>query len=457
MITLNFALFCLLLCSFNIKAQIGINTLTPQATLDITGKPAVTTELDGVIPPRLTGAQLRAKTYTASQTAAIVYVTTADTAPAGQTINVTVPGHFYFDGTVWIALSPAGDGDFYKVGTTNPPTLITEDVWRTGNVAIGKISANAALDVVNSTATPVAQITSNGTFAGNSTGLTVTQSNSGTGVHFGIRTNVSYSGTTGNERHYGSYNQVNGTATGVNQNIGTYNATDIGAGQHTGTFNSLTGTENSNNTGTTNYITNRGNGEHIGTSNLLKSSVANVKTGTGKKIGNYTGINDSEGDNYGTYNEIFTTVAGKKSYGSYNDVNSNSGTNYAGFFDSHGTGGVYYAAVFNRGNVVANEAAGDYDFRIEGQTDPNLFFADASTNNVGIGTGTPTATNKLEVNGRVQATDFKLSALSTAAPTNSTTLGTGKLGEIRITSTNIYICVSETLSPYWKTVLLANF
>lgn len=84
-----------------VNAQIGIDTSAPQASLDVTGKPATPSSLDGIIPPRITGNQLRAKTYTAAQTGAQVYVTTADSAPAGQTVNVTTAGNYYFDGTVW--------------------------------------------------------------------------------------------------------------------------------------------------------------------------------------------------------------------------------------------------------------------------------------------------------------------------------------------------------------------
>lgn len=102
-ILVNFILFT----GFFPQAQVGINTETPQATLDVTGKPTDNTVLDGIIPPRLTGAQLRAKTYTATQTGAMVYVTAADTSPAGQTIDVTSTGYFYFNGTKWIA---AGSG-----------------------------------------------------------------------------------------------------------------------------------------------------------------------------------------------------------------------------------------------------------------------------------------------------------------------------------------------------------
>lgn len=39
--------------------------------------------------------------------------------------------------------------------------------------------------------------------------------------------------------------------------------------------------------------------------------------------------------------------------------------------------------------IVINETGADSDTRIEGQTDANLFFADASTDRVGIGTNTP--------------------------------------------------------------------
>jgi hypothetical protein len=54
------------------------------------------------------------------------------------------------------------------------------------------------------------------------------------------------------------------------------------------------------------------------------------------------------------------------------------------------------AADFAGANVF-NDAGADVDQRIEGDTDANLVFVDASTDRVGIGTATPTA--KLQVNG----------------------------------------------------------
>lgn len=100
-------LFTLALLSvgFSLSAQVGINTGQPQASLDVMGFPSDANKLDGVIAPRLTGVQLKAKNYTAAQTGAIVYVTVAETAPTGQTVDVITPGYYYFDGTKWGNLS----------------------------------------------------------------------------------------------------------------------------------------------------------------------------------------------------------------------------------------------------------------------------------------------------------------------------------------------------------------
>lgn len=87
--------------SLSTYAQVGINIPMPQASLDVVGFPSDSNKLDGVIAPRLTGVQLKAKNYTTAQTGAIVYVTTAEADPTGQTVDVVVPGYYYFDGTKW--------------------------------------------------------------------------------------------------------------------------------------------------------------------------------------------------------------------------------------------------------------------------------------------------------------------------------------------------------------------
>ncbi|WP_294219422.1 hypothetical protein [uncultured Chryseobacterium sp.] len=108
--------------SFWACAQVGINTEDPQATLDVVGFPSVTTKLDGVIAPRLSGDQLRQKTYTASQTGAIVYVTAADSNPGGQTAGVLSAGYYYFDGSKWAQFG----ADWHTTGNTGTsPTTAT--------------------------------------------------------------------------------------------------------------------------------------------------------------------------------------------------------------------------------------------------------------------------------------------------------------------------------------------
>ena len=127
--------FCLIL-----NAQVGIGTNSPQATLDIIGEPAITTELDGLIAPRLTGVQLRAKTYTALQTAAIVYVTLADPLPAGQTINVTAAGYYHFNGTEWDTMTAQSDD--WKITGNSGTNSTTDFVGTTDAVDLAFRRAN---------------------------------------------------------------------------------------------------------------------------------------------------------------------------------------------------------------------------------------------------------------------------------------------------------------------------
>lgn len=95
-------------------SQVGIDTETPKATLDVTGKPSDLTKVDGIIAPRLKGSELKAKDalYIADQKASLVYVTealaSADT--TSKTINVTSIGYFYFDGNIWQKLTTGSNG-----------------------------------------------------------------------------------------------------------------------------------------------------------------------------------------------------------------------------------------------------------------------------------------------------------------------------------------------------------
>ena len=86
-----------------IYGQVGINTQTPETTLEVVGKPNDISHYDGIIPPRITGNQLAAKkTYTNAKTGTIVFVTSAATNLTGQVVHVVESGYYFFNGNYWV-------------------------------------------------------------------------------------------------------------------------------------------------------------------------------------------------------------------------------------------------------------------------------------------------------------------------------------------------------------------
>ena len=69
-----------------------------------------------------------------------------------------------------------------------------------------------------------------------------------------------------------------------------------------------------------------------------------------------------------------------------------------------------------RGDAIFNDDGADADFRIEGDTDVNLFFADASVDMIGIGTNIPTA--QLHTTGTVRFANFGAGTMQTDANGN---------------------------------------
>ncbi len=100
---LTLIIACIHLFAF---AQVGIGTNDPKATLQITGKPAQTDVIDGMIPPKITREQLIAKSglYGNNQIGAIIFVTDASGTVNPSTSQVTEAGFYYFNGSAWIPL-----------------------------------------------------------------------------------------------------------------------------------------------------------------------------------------------------------------------------------------------------------------------------------------------------------------------------------------------------------------
>ncbi len=76
--------------------------------------------------------------------------------------------------------------------------------------------------------------------------------------------------------------------------------------------------------------------------------------------------------------------------------------------------------------VVVNEGGNDVDFRVEGDTDANLLFVDASADKVGIGTSSPSSEGKITV-GSTTVTDK-----------NGIVLNRGVVGSVSTTQVGIF-------------------
>ncbi len=96
-------------CVKNIKAQVGVNTEFPKATLDIAASPNDLLKIDGIIAPKLTGNELKLKDslYGIDQNGTIIYATAAANPATSKTIYVTSAGYYYFDSASmkWLKLA----------------------------------------------------------------------------------------------------------------------------------------------------------------------------------------------------------------------------------------------------------------------------------------------------------------------------------------------------------------
>lgn len=193
------------------KGRVGVNTPTPASTMDIVGVPADATVTDGLIAPRLTGDELKAKDtlYTSAQTGALVYATAAVGTASTKTANVTSDGYYWFDGKVWVKAGGSGGGSStyatpFRLQSDNTDALSnkTNQIYRDGYVQVGVKSSN--------------KTTVNPDYA--TTALTSYSSNTDNGS----TTNVSGSYAMGENASTKNLNQLYGSST-MASNSGTTN------------------------------------------------------------------------------------------------------------------------------------------------------------------------------------------------------------------------------------------
>lgn len=146
-LTLSIGILCLNLLS----GQVGINTSTPKATLDVMANN--NNSPIGVLPPRLSGDQLKSldSYYTDDQKGAIVYVTGPVSSPSQKTQNISAPGYYYYDSDLSVWTSIGSSSEPWKNSSGQGAVLNTEAIYHMGPISLGSSSSdpNAALDITS--------------------------------------------------------------------------------------------------------------------------------------------------------------------------------------------------------------------------------------------------------------------------------------------------------------------
>jgi len=182
------------------------------------------------------------------------------------------------------------------------------------------------------------------------------------------------------------------TVTGTTANFITLSGTTITG--NTGQFNSITG-----NTGQFNSITGNTAGFTTITGTTVTGATANFITLSGTTItGNTAGFTTITGTTVTGVSGIFNAISGGVYTFTSGIIESGNASNPSLVFQSDLDTGVYspgdnqFAIAtsgverveYGTSEVVFNDGGSNYDLRVEGETKPNLFLVDASTDSVNV-------------------------------------------------------------------------
>ncbi|MBT8270367.1 MAG: hypothetical protein HKO61_03965 [Flavobacteriaceae bacterium] len=408
------------------EAQVGIGTVTPDASsildLSATDKGILIPQvsLSDVTDTMLDGINIAA-------TGLLIYNTN------GAVIGGNGEGYYYFSGTQWdrlVTYSEAVDADWHEESTTNNPNAISDDIYTEGNVAIGKNTADYPLEVQDSILGRAVNVIVSGSNDSDFYGLYSSFTNSGSGNHYGAYNDLS---GTGSGRQYGLYNNLVTTNSSGNLHRGVYNRIEGSGGFALyGMDNRISGTTNGTSIGIRSNLYASGSGGKYGV-------LTQVDGGTGVKYGIYNNMNHGENNTtYGVYNQLYGIGDGIR-YATYNySYGPGTGDRYGTYSLIDQTAGGSHYGIFSDVRKTGNFSGyfiGNFIVDVDDdQTNSNgLLFVNIDNNFVGIGTETPAY--KLDVNGKIRATDVNFSGLLTFADDASAGAGGLAAGDMYKTAT----------------------
>lgn len=265
-----FCVFCV-----HVYAQVGINTTTPSAVLEIkSSNQNSPSNNDGLLIPKID--VFPTVNPTALQDGMLVYLTT--------TAGLNQPGFYYWsnNSNLWksVAQSDVGSG-WYKATTTLAPTSINEGVYRYGDVGIGVVNPSTKFEVTES-------------------------DNLKTNSVFFSHTNPS------------SASNTNVVKTAISSNINLN-------GEITSLYNTVKSDNNVKANGITNSFTGNTSNSVFGYKNLFSNS------GLGTRYGFYNEYLNAYGLKYGVYNN-FSSTSGQN-IGMYNEFSGNTAAITFGLFN----------------------------------------------------------------------------------------------------------------------------